>query len=375
MNRSRLFLLALLFAGGFSLRPAFAQSGPSEATSVESGTTRAINALWSENALDVQFKSTNRVIVADIKGPAEITMIHFAFGRAQLGQDPDKPLRQQLGNGKPLGRDVVLRIYWDGETNPSVECPLVDFFCDPTGEDQVINNAMIAVDRGFNAWFPMAFHKSAKVELDYEGSMRPGPELWRAMPCYSYVCYRDLKKFPRDTGYFHASWRQETILLGSKEYIALAATGKGKLIAWNVAIHSLYQDGYPVDENEKFYIDGETNASVEFQGLEDSFGFSWGFPATATQAPRNGYFPFMNGAFAYRFFLTDPIHFDKSLKIAIGFGAHEKSWLKKFSKPETAVQMSSTVYWYQTEPHAPLPPLPPIDERAPIAKAAYPTKN
>ena len=51
------------------------------------------------------------------------------------------------------------------------------------------------------------------------------------------------------------------------------------------------RDGYPVDENEKFYIDGEATASIEFQGLEDSFGFSWGFPESQSMFPLTGYFP------------------------------------------------------------------------------------
>jgi len=337
------------------------------------GQTRAENALWIENPLSRQFKSSRKVVIAEINGPAEITMIHFAYGRAQLGQDPKKPLRSQIGNGKPLNRDLILRIYWDHEPVPGVECPLTDFFCDPGGDREVINTEMLNVCRGFNAYFTMPFHKSARVELDYEGPVPPGDDLERMLPCYSYVCYRTLDHFPRDMGYFHASWRQETLLLGSREYVALKTDGKGKFIGWNVTIHSLYHDDYPVDENEKFYIDGETNASIEFQGLEDSFGFSWGFPTNATFFPLTGHFNFLNGAAAYRFFIRDSISFKKSLKVAIGFGDTEKSWKRKYSKPDTAVELSSTVYWYQKEPATPLPPLLPAAERGPTLLAAFHT--
>ena len=52
--------------------------------------------------------------------------------------------------------------------------------------------------------------------------------------------------------------------------------------------------------------------------------------------------------------------------MTIGFGKHEQPfYFPEYSKPETRVQFSSTVYWYQTEPHAPLPPLPPAAERGP----------
>ncbi|HXC35153.1 MAG TPA: glycoside hydrolase family 172 protein [Candidatus Acidoferrales bacterium] len=325
------------------------------------GDTKAINALWGENPLDVQFKTTKCVVVADLKGPAEITMMHFAYPQ------------HHYSDAVSINRDVRLCIYWDGETNPSVNCPMVDFFCDPNGERDVVNTALVNVRRGFNSYFPMAFRKSAKVELVYDGPLEAGRELQAAMPCYSYVCYRTLKKMPSDEGYFCASWKQEELLLGKNDYVALETAGKGKLIGWNVAIRSLHSNNRPVvDENEKFYIDGETNASVEFQGLEDSFGFSWGFPAEENMFPLTGWFSFhTNGAAAYRFFLQDSISFKKSLKVAIGFGATENGWRRGYSKPITLLQLATTVYWYQANPQVALPPMPPAAERAPAPETFF----
>ncbi|HEV2320455.1 MAG TPA: glycoside hydrolase family 172 protein [Verrucomicrobiae bacterium] len=326
------------------------------------GTTKAVNALWGENPADVRFTTTKCVTVADIKGPAEITMIHFAYPQ------------HHESDAVSINRAVRLCIYWDGETNPSVDCPMVDFFCDPNGERDVVNTALVNVRRGFNCYFLMPFRKSAKVELVYDGPVAAGNRLAGMMPCYSYVCYRTLKKMPRDDGYFCASWRQESLLLGKKEYVALETRGKGKLIGWNIAIRSLHSNNRPVvDENEKFYIDGETNASVEFQGLEDSFGFSWGFPAGENMFPLTGWFPFRtNGAAAYRFFLQDSISFDKSLKVAIGFGATENGWRRGYSKPFTLLQLCSTVYWYQANPAVNLPPMPPAAEREPAPETFFP---
>src|SRR6201999_4145794 len=132
--------------------------------------------------------------------------------------------------------------------------------------------------------------------------------------CYSYVMYRTTSRMPSDDGYFHASWRQEALKLGVTDYVALEATGRGKFVGWNVTVRQPGSNDYPVDENEKFYIDGEKTASIEFQGLEDSFGFSWGFPESENSFPFTGYFPFFKGAAAYRFFAQDAISFDKSLK-------------------------------------------------------------
>jgi hypothetical protein len=104
--------------------------------------------------------------------------------------------------------------------------------------------------------------------------------------------------------------------------------------------------------------------------LEDSFGFSWGFPESQSQFPLTGYYPFLKGACAYRFFLQDSIGFDKSLRVTIGFGKLDMpGFHQEYAKPENSLQFSSTVYWYQVEPHAALPDMPPAAERAPAPES------
>ena len=319
------------------------------------GRTRAENALWIENPLSRRFHSSKRVVVAEIEGPAVITMIHFAMPQAL-----------------ELNRDLLLKAYWDGEPSPSVDCPLVDFFCDPGGLREEVNTVLVNKRRGFNAYFPMPFRRSARIELVYDGPLEPGQELWKTMPCYSYVMCRTAEKMREDVGYFHAHWRQEALLLGAHDYVALEAKGKGKFVGWNVTIRRPGRSGYPVDGNEKFYIDGEDTPSIEFQGLEDSFGFSWGFPPTESMFPLTGYFPFLKGACGYRFFLNDAIHFERSLRVTIGFGEHEHEMFRReFSKPGSTLQLSSLVYWYQTEPHAAFPDMPSAGDRAPAPEVPF----
>src|SRR5512136_1318087 len=74
------------------------------------GKTKAVNALWIETPLTAQFKTSKHVVVADLKGPAVITMMHFAYGQSQISASP-----------KRLNRDLLLRIWWDGEASPSVD--------------------------------------------------------------------------------------------------------------------------------------------------------------------------------------------------------------------------------------------------------------
>jgi len=315
------------------------------------GDTKMQNALWIENRAELKMgEGRTTVAIADLKGPGIITMIHFALPAAMK-----------------LDRSVVLRMFWDGEENPSVNCPLVDFFCDPNGALEQVNTALVNKRRGWNAYFPMPFAKSARIEIENDNQRYQSN--WQQNPCYSYVMYRTVKKLPKKMGYFHAEWNQKTLLMGKEEYPVFEAKGRGQFVGWNVTVRGVGspEAGYPVDENEKFFIDGESEASIEWQGIEDSFGFSWGFPETFSTFPYTGWQPYYkNGAAAYRFCLNDRISFKKSLVMTVGFGKHEaKFFFETFSKPENPLQFSSVAYWYQQEPHQPIAPLPRAHERKP----------
>lgn len=317
------------------------------------GKTQQVNGLWIENPPEMKFgEGRSKVVIADLKGPGIITMIHFAL-----------PAKMSIT------RDVVLRIWWDGEKNPSVEAPLCDFFCDPNGALERVESVFVNKKRGWNCYFPMPFAKSARVEVSMDSSRYPNAD-WAQAPCYSYVHYRKLQSVPDDFAYFHAAWTQKTQLLGSTDCQILSARGKGQWIGWSMSIHSPGSGGYPVDENVNFYVDGEKEPSIVWQGLEDGFGFSWGFPEAASSFSYTGYQPWYNGAAAYRFNDTDRISFEKSLKMTVGFGPKELGFKDQFSKPGSELEISAVAYWYQKEPHAAFPALLASSVRAPTLALA-----
>ena len=65
-------------------------------------------------------------------------------------------------------RDLVLRMYWDGEETPSVESPLGDFFCCGFARECQVTSMPVSVipNRGFNCYFRMPFAKKAKITLE-----------------------------------------------------------------------------------------------------------------------------------------------------------------------------------------------------------------
>src|SRR5436309_3009659 len=101
---------------------------------------------------------------------------------------------------------LVLRMYWDGESSPSVEAPLGDFFGLGLGEYFLYHSSPLAVgpDRALNCFFPMPFNKSARITLSNE-SEKPVHAVFFNIDYQAYA-----HPVPGDLLYFHAQYRQAT---------------------------------------------------------------------------------------------------------------------------------------------------------------------
>ena len=99
-------------------------------------------------------------------------------------------------------RDCVLRFYWDGEVNPSIEVPLGDFFATAHDTRYRVNSLMAAVNPsgGFNLYWPMPFRKSAHITVENQNSAEIGGFF------YQITCA--LEPVPGNAAYFHAQWRR-----------------------------------------------------------------------------------------------------------------------------------------------------------------------
>jgi hypothetical protein len=86
-------------------------------------------------------------------------------------------------------------------------------------------------------------------------------------------------------------------------------------------------------------------------------------PTQEHQAPYHGLILYNEGQgwrwkgkqTCYRYYIEDPIAFQKSIKVTIEHGHANK----------LSNDYASTAYWYQAEPHGPFPPLPPVAARLP----------
>lgn len=299
----------------------------------------------------IVIKPKETAIIANLKGPACIRHIWMTGGARELY----------------FLRKVLLRMYWDGETKPSVESPLGDFFGLGHGIPYpFISLPLTAVGRGdrlgLNCYFPMPFNKSAKIEIINECNTE--------MVLYYHIDYEVYEEeFDESVLRFHAKWRREVCkkvrakvnLTGEDNYLVLYAEGSGHYIGCVLNVKAL-EPGWWGEGDDMIFIDGEKwPPSLHGTGTEDYFCSAYGF-GWQHYGPYHGVIQVGNvidwtGRWTvYRFHIEDPIVFKKSIKVTIEHG-HAN---------DRGDEWSSVAYWYQVEPHIEFTKIPPVEERLPM---------
>lgn len=273
-------------------------------------------------------------------------------------------------------KNLVLRAWWDGESSPSVEAPIGDFFGLGLGEYFVYESALLAVVpvKALNAYFQMPFSSSARITVTNEGKVRTGS-------LYYAVDYVTLPSLPPDIGRFHAQYRQAAPcrgwtndwtnngspginerknLDGKDNYVFFDAAGRGHFIGVTQAVLQ-NQNGWFGEGDDMIFIDGDTLPTINGTGTEDYYNGAWDFGLQAFANLHQGA-PYVvdperiGGRYClYRWHVESPITFEKSIRVTIEHG-HANHRSDNFY---------SVGYWYQTEPHAAFPKLPPAEDRIP----------
>ena len=263
-------------------------------------------------------------------------------------------------------RFAILRVYWDGETEPSVECPLGDFFACGWGRYAQISSLAVCVNpgRAFNSYWEMPFRKSFKMTLENIADEK--------FTIYYQINYA-LTDVPADAAFFHAQFRRVNPLPYKSVYTILDGVKGwghyvGTYMAWGVNNNDWWGEG-----EIKFFLDGDKDfPTIAGTGTEDYFCGSYDFDTkrpdgtvqyTEFTTPYSGLAQVIRGdghydviqRFGlYRWHIVDPIRFEKDFKVTI----QALGWRAGGRYLPLQDDISSTAFWYQTEPHAKFPPLP-----------------
>lgn len=269
--------------------------------------------------------------------------------------------------------DIILRMYWDGNTYPSVESPIGPFF--GQGWNEQYNYASFPLSAGpgngtgLSSYFTMPFAKGAKIEIENQSDKTIDA-------FYFYVDYMEMQKLPKDLGRFHAWFNHELTQAlpegetewgvvgaqkenktGKDNYVFADVKGKGHFIGINYYVHCPSPMWYG-EGDDMWFIDGEQMPSLIGTGTEDFFNTSW-CPKEKFSHPYFGYprvndnIGWLGRTHVYRFFINDPVYFDQSLKATIEHGHNNNLTL----------DLASVAYWYQSEANA-LPQAPSKEDRA-----------
>jgi hypothetical protein len=260
-------------------------------------------------------------------------------------------------------RFSILRMYWDGETEPSVESPVGDFFGMGWGVYAPLSSLAVAVNPGsaFNCYWEMPFRKGARLTLTNTDD--------KEMTIYYQIDYT-LTEVPADAAYFHAQFRRVNPLPRKEVYTILdGVKGRGQYVGTYMA-WGTNKPGWWGEGEIKFYLDGDTQfPTICGTGTEDYFCGSYNFENRATHQNQEFSTPYSglhqvirpDGLYSsqqrfglYRWHIMDPIRFEQDLRVtiqALGWGADGRY-------RALTEDLASVAFWYQTEPHAPFPKLP-----------------
>jgi hypothetical protein len=280
-------------------------------------------------------------------------------------------------------RKAILRIYWDGEKEPCVEVPIGDFFGSGLGTLRYIHSLVVDVNPGFQDWdfdamvnyLPMPFEKGARITLENDGRV-PELRLW-----YHF----DIEQFPNgklppNTGRLHAQWHdakqmpaapggpKNTTLgnalvrnpEGKGNFMILDAEGKGTYVGLFLTVDNVI-GGWYGEGDDMIFIDGAKLPTFAGTGHEEVFN-SGCCPDKEFFGAYTGFYLIQNSNAnfggknqMYKFYVNDPVRFEKSIRVTI-----EHGHANNFENDYTA-----TALWYQQEPHKAFPPMPSAAERLP----------
>jgi hypothetical protein len=294
----------------------------------------------------ILIKKHEAFTLADIQGPGAIQQIWMT----------------PTGNW----RYSIIRIFWDDESEPSVEVPVGDFFACGWGAFAPLVSLPVCVNPGsaFNCYWEMPFRKKCRITFENIDD--------QDMTLYFQINYT-LTDVPEDAAYFHSQFRRVNPLPYKSVYTILdGVKGWGQYIgtylAWGVNNNGWWGEG-----EIKFFMDGDTKyPTICGTGTEDYFCGSYNFENQKTHQYQEFSTPYAgmpqvirpDGLYSsqqrfslYRWHIMDPVRFEKDLKVTI----QALGWRSGGRYLPLQDDIASVAFWYQTEPHASFPKLPDRD--------------
>ncbi len=211
-------------------------------------------------------------------------------------------------------RALVVRMYWDGSSSPSVEAPL-GALCGSMWKRLRYQSLHFGLSgETLMLKFPMPFQNGARLEIENTGDapvpMKVAAVTGAGMP---------------GAGYFHSGWKKSTPNDVGRPHSIAQMKGRGKYVGCILGVQSFDQSWWVLEGDELIWIDGESSPGWKGTGLEDYFNGGW-YYGNAIASPLQGMpykVHFRN--IQYRLHRADPVRFDTSFAMVFERGPDHKS--------------------------------------------------
>lgn len=234
-------------------------------SSVEHGLkTHVVPSLWGKLP---RLGPKSKVTILDVKGPGVVRTIHattFVFG----------PGRHGFSGNSPGAQGIIVRVFYDGETQPAIEMPFVDFFGDIQSQSVFFDTEFFSkVSQSHNFRLPMPFRKQILIELE-----NPSEEDFGA---YCEIQWDQVDEIPRASGYLRTDYRTGVFTADSTLELLNLKKGGTIVAHWLQFENEKSGRGELLCEaDQQLYLDGDDEPTLNHLGSEDLYGFSWGFHKT-----------------------------------------------------------------------------------------------
>jgi len=277
------------------------------------GPARELGQGWKCSPCKRNIKPGEIYVIADIKGQGAIQSMWF---------------------GGDVNRDTILRIYWDGQEQPSVETPMCDFFGAPwvkfdesgtKGPLVQLQSLPVCINpnRGMNCFWEMPFRHTCKITIQNNHPEKPKTLFYQ-------INYA-LTDVPEDCAYFHAQFRRINPLPYKVPYTIIdGIKGRGHYVGTSMG-WGINNSGWWGEGEIKFFIDGDKEfPTICGTGTEDYFGgaFNWDVDGQYIEYSTpflgmhqvlrpDGTYNSQHRHAVYRWHIMDPIRFEQDLRVTI----------------------------------------------------------
>jgi hypothetical protein len=228
-------------------------------------------------------------------------------------------------------------VFWDDETEPSVQTPLSDFFGAMGGNTIDYQSAFMQINHGcYTCYLPMPFSRRARFVLANDGGRNYAQSM-----AYG-VDYEQGPAFAQEKSRLHSAWHRSNPVKNGL-HVILETQGRGHYVGNFLQVHTQFS-GWWGEGDTLFQLDGQPMTHTP--GTEDEYGSCWGFGHTYSYL-YSGCLQMEKGdTRMYRWYAPDPVRFQQSLKVQIQ-NQHNNG------APTTsdADDYTSVAFWYQEEPH------------------------